>query len=81
VSDYIIQFPGGARWTPARKQYTAGAVRLSEAAAADFLGIGYEALKTRRRRGTGPRSYIHMGRIAYNVEELESYRAQQGVPA
>ena len=56
-------------------------MRLSEAAAADFLGIGYEALKTRRKRGTGPRSYIHMGRIAYDVAELESYRARQAVSA
>ena len=77
MSDDIIKFSG--RWTPARKQYSPGAVRLSEAAAADFLGIGYEALKTRRKRGTGPRSYIHMGRIAYDVAELESYRSRQGV--
>jgi hypothetical protein len=57
---------------------TAGAVRVCELAAAKYLGITYTALKDRRRRGTAPAWYWHMGRIAYDVTVLQAYAAQRG---
>ena len=38
MSDDIIKFPG--RWTPARKQYSPGAVRLSEVRQRTSWGSG-----------------------------------------
>lgn len=51
-----------------------GMKRLSEAAAAEYLGLTLMALRERRRRGTGPAWYRHMGRIAYDVTELDAFK-------
>ncbi|WP_099021204.1 hypothetical protein [Mycolicibacterium palauense] len=66
--------PFAGRWTPAPKGVTPGAVRLSEEAAAEYLGLTRIALSTRRRRGTGPTYYMHMGRIAYDIAVLDAYK-------
>jgi hypothetical protein len=52
---------------------TAGAVRVCEKAAAAYLGIALDALVARRRRGTGPAWYWHMGRRAYDIAVLDAY--------
>jgi predicted DNA-binding transcriptional regulator AlpA len=48
---------------------------LTEAEVASWLGISRDALRGRRRRGTGP-PYIRFGRtIRYPREDLERWRA------
>lgn len=64
-------------WVPAAPTaVTAGAVRVCEVAAAQYLGISRQALVDRRRRGTAPAWYWHMGRRAYDVAVLQAYATQ-----
>jgi hypothetical protein len=54
-----------------------GDVRVGEKAAASFLGVHHTTLAKWRRHGNGPKWYLHMDRIAYDVAALEEFAAQR----
>ncbi|WP_301119901.1 helix-turn-helix domain-containing protein [Mycolicibacterium fortuitum] len=66
------------RTAPARNEPTPGAVRLSAEAAAKYLNTSVHTMISWRRRGQGPRWYKHMGRVAYDVADLDAFQAQRG---
>ncbi|PJE23628.1 MAG: hypothetical protein CK431_10250 [Mycobacterium sp.] len=77
-SGYVLSRGGFVPSAPT--QITPGAVRVGAEAAARFLGVREETLRSWRKRGRGPAWYFHMGRIAYDVAVLEGYAAAQQNP-
>lgn len=60
--------------TPTHATMTPGAKRLSADAAGHYLGFTKSKMRDLRKRGKGPKWYIHMDRIAYDVTDLDEYK-------